>query len=519
MARKKKHEEHENLERWLVSYADFITLLFAFFVVMYSVSAVNQGKYRVLSDALVASFRSPFKSINPIQVGEPAKSIYNPKVSFMNAPSAFNIPRLVRRTLEGNDQEGKKHAGEGGKGVGVEGRGIEGLHVAEPDLEGKQRGVSSTEGEIAEGFQQLFPPLPDIRPNTETSAEQATKGGDAVELRGGEIGLPESLQQAKARQGIQSIAEEVSKALKPLISDGLVKVRRDDTAMTVEIEMKDNFLFPSGSAKLESKAVPVINRLADILKNFPFPVKVEGFTDSVPINTNVFPSNWELSAVRAASVVHVLSAAGIEPPRLSAVGYGEFRPVADNQSSEGRQQNRRVVMLVEANPAAQEMLMAKLPTVPRSNVFTPEPVTSPPSSEIPAAESGKPSEQKPVTFPDDTEPKQNTVPETGAPEAVPVPKAEQPPAAGKEIAPAVKESPPAKETRQPAAGKAADDTSWRRLDCSTDSRAARVSQRTRGCNRQARAGTRYLPGDRTAGDYRGYGAETRNGAGAIGAGK
>ena len=58
MARKKKHEEHENHERWLISYADFITLLFAFFVVMYSVSSVNEGKYRMLSDSLVAAFRS-----------------------------------------------------------------------------------------------------------------------------------------------------------------------------------------------------------------------------------------------------------------------------------------------------------------------------------------------------------------------------------------------------------------------------------------------------------------------------
>ena len=71
MARKKKHEEHENHERWLVSYADFITLLFAFFVVMYSVSAINEGKYRVLSDSMVAAFHSQNKSIAPVQLGNP----------------------------------------------------------------------------------------------------------------------------------------------------------------------------------------------------------------------------------------------------------------------------------------------------------------------------------------------------------------------------------------------------------------------------------------------------------------
>ena len=70
MARRKKHEEHENHERWLVSYADFITLLFAFFVVMYSISSVNEGKYRVLSDTLEAVFSDPVRSKNPIQIGE-----------------------------------------------------------------------------------------------------------------------------------------------------------------------------------------------------------------------------------------------------------------------------------------------------------------------------------------------------------------------------------------------------------------------------------------------------------------
>ena len=74
MARKPKHEEHENHERWLVSYADFITLLFAFFVVMYAISSVNEGKYRVLSSALVTAFSHPQKTIEPIQYGTPLRT-------------------------------------------------------------------------------------------------------------------------------------------------------------------------------------------------------------------------------------------------------------------------------------------------------------------------------------------------------------------------------------------------------------------------------------------------------------
>ena len=93
MSRKhKKHEEHENHERWLVSYADFITLLFAFFVVMYSMSSVNEGKYRVLSESMVAAFKSSARSLQPVQVGELSRS---PR---MASTSPLDIPRPVSYT-------------------------------------------------------------------------------------------------------------------------------------------------------------------------------------------------------------------------------------------------------------------------------------------------------------------------------------------------------------------------------------------------------------------------------------
>ncbi len=111
MSRKHKHEEHENHERWLVSYADFITLLFAFFVVMYSMSSVNEGKYRVLSDSMVAAFTQTTRSIAPIQVGELSRSpaplikqirevpdqvnISSPIVAIKNVPDVIVDPANV----------------------------------------------------------------------------------------------------------------------------------------------------------------------------------------------------------------------------------------------------------------------------------------------------------------------------------------------------------------------------------------------------------------------------------------
>ncbi|KAF0193068.1 MAG: chemotaxis protein MotB [Gammaproteobacteria bacterium] len=416
MARKKKHEEHENLERWLVSYADFITLLFAFFVVMYSVSSVNQGKYRVLSDALVASFRSPLKSLDPIQIGDTAKSIYNPQYAFMKEPSVFNIPKLPQRHVPGAETKGPRSQGDGGTRERAEGRGIEGRAVEQGTTEGQHRGVVSAEGDVENAFQQRLPPIPETGlppealqpgtivskgtriggfggieaelpaplPDTDKTAKELkvgtlVSGGTEIGGFGGvDVELPAPLREVKAHRDVRAISQEFTEKLEGLIAGDLVAIRSDEKALTVEVEIKDNVLFKSGSANVEATALPVLNDLAGVLKQFPYPVRVEGFTDNNPISTSAFPSNWELSAVRAASVVKALSTAGIEPPRLSAVGYGEYRPVAANNTVEGRQQNRRVILVIEANPSAQPILQASLPTRPRSVTFDKEAVALPP---------------------------------------------------------------------------------------------------------------------------------------------
>ena len=128
MARKKKHEEHVNHERWLVSYADFITLLFAFFVVMYSVSSVNEGKFRVLSEAMVAAFRASAKSLEPIQVGSQAKTPFDAPLSIKKKPAVVNVKMSIpqKRSDSENpfDQPGKGESeGAQGETVGSAGEG------------------------------------------------------------------------------------------------------------------------------------------------------------------------------------------------------------------------------------------------------------------------------------------------------------------------------------------------------------------------------------------------------------
>lgn len=280
MARKKKHEEHENHERWLVSYADFITLLFAFFVVMYAVSSVNEGKYRVLSESLVAAFRSPTKSIVPIQVGQAAKSPLSDTLDLRQVPTVIQLPNM---------------------------------------------------------------PLPRYESDTKPEPPDSKKPDDAGKA------TPEQAQQALAE-----ISDQIEQAMGEMIDKGLVSVRRSQH--WVEVEINTSILFPSGSATLSRAALPILEKLADILRRFPNAIHVEGFTDNVPINNVIFPSNWELSAGRAASVVHLFTEAGLEPERLVAIGYGEYRPAADNATADGRAKNRRVVLVIQSTADTREVM-------------------------------------------------------------------------------------------------------------------------------------------------------------------
>ncbi len=277
MARRQKHEEHENHERWLISYADFITLLFAFFVVMYSVSAINEGKFKTLSEALVAAFRSSPKSMEPVQVGRLSKS-----------PSA--------------------------------------------DTQDTRRNPS------------VVPPINLPLPLPAAGPEPKREAREAHETR---------------ERAMQQIAEEIEKAVAPLIDKRLITVRRDE--LWLEVEIKTSILFPSGSARLEPRAVPVLKEIAAILGRFPNPLRVEGFTDNRPINTLAFPSNWELSAARAASVVHLFMDSGVTPARMAAVGFGEHRPVAENGTEDGRNRNRRVVLVILAGKNTERSLDLRLP--------------------------------------------------------------------------------------------------------------------------------------------------------------
>jgi len=202
MARRRRPEEHENHERWLVSYADFITLLFAFFVVMYSISSVNEGKYKVLSQALVGVFNDPERSLKPIPIG-------------------------------------------------------------------------------------------DERPLTVKPAEPLVSDSEQTEAAIGQANDP-----------LQTIADSVRDAFGDLIKSDQLTVRGNE--LWIEIELKSSLLFGSGDAMPSDTAFAIVEKVAKILKPFDNPVHVEGFTDNQPIRTAQYPTNWELSTARAASIVRMM---------------------------------------------------------------------------------------------------------------------------------------------------------------------------------------------------------------------
>jgi chemotaxis protein MotB len=155
------------------------------------------------------------------------------------------------------------------------------------------------------------------------------------------------LKKVEQRKQMKNIADDIMNALQPLVAQG--KVRLLETSRGVTIEINDSILFPPGQAKLQAASNSAMVAIADVLAKTDFPITIEGHTDNIPIATPQFPSNWELSAMRATTVLRLFNDNGVGAERLTAIGYGETRPVETNTTVEGRARNRRVSILIDSN--------------------------------------------------------------------------------------------------------------------------------------------------------------------------
>ncbi|MFO7653893.1 MAG: OmpA family protein [Candidatus Krumholzibacteriia bacterium] len=144
---------------------------------------------------------------------------------------------------------------------------------------------------------------------------------------------------------------ELREMERSLLAEGVEgEVQVEVTPMGIAIRMDAPVLFATGAAELKEGDGGVIARIGGLLAGYPHPIRVEGHTDSVPMRSARYPSNWHLSAARAVAVATRLQECGVAPERVGATGYGEHRPVADNASLEGRTRNRRVEIFVEFDP-------------------------------------------------------------------------------------------------------------------------------------------------------------------------
>lgn len=180
---------------------------------------------------------------------------------------------------------------------------------------------------------------------------------DALSASKAEIATLSQIE-AETNRRNEIYAQFVSR-LQSMIDGGQLTVSID--AGRIVINLPNNVLFNSGSASLNAEGQEALAQIGGVLKNFSDRrFQVEGHTDNVPIKSARFPSNWELSTTRALAVVHLLSDMGVTPENLSAAGFGEFRPRADNDTEEGRQLNRRIEIVMLPNL---DILSSELPKV------------------------------------------------------------------------------------------------------------------------------------------------------------
>ncbi len=156
---------------------------------------------------------------------------------------------------------------------------------------------------------------------------------------------------ASLNKSVKSLSEAVAEFTKQTSAPIVQKVTKDGLVITLQEGVDADALFESGKADLTPRAQQLFDALVPLFLKIDNEVVIEGHTDNVPIHTSQFASNWELSTARATRVVkYLLDAHHFPPVRLSAVGYGEFRPAAANEGPEGRGKNRRVVIFVKHSP-------------------------------------------------------------------------------------------------------------------------------------------------------------------------
>jgi chemotaxis protein MotB len=285
--------EHENEERWLLTYADMLTLLFALFMVLFSISSVNISKYQVLQQSLKAAFSG---SILP---GGRAILQSGSESTAQHVPATAAVPSIV------------------------------------PLVPTPTSRSSSSIGAA------------------NTPAAQAAKAASAKQMSTAQLqaALNSMAASVAEQDSFVALQKKLNAYAKAHGFSDKVQTVIQRRGLVVRV-LTDKLLFDSGQAKLQPEGDPLLEEVATLLNvDQTHPITVEGNTDNQPIATAQFPSNWELSTARATTVVRFLIAHGVSAERLAAAGYAALHPVASNSTAAGRASNRRVdIVLMRLNP-------------------------------------------------------------------------------------------------------------------------------------------------------------------------
>jgi chemotaxis protein MotB len=285
--------EHENEERWLLTYADMLTLLFALFMVLFSISSVNISKYQVLQQSLKAAFSGSILSGGHaiLQSGSESTAAHVPATAVV--PSI--VPLVPTPTSRSSSSIGAAN----------------------------------------------------------TPAAQAAKAANAKPLTTAQLKVALNSMAASVAEQDSFIAlqKKLNAYAKAHGFSDKVQTVIERRGLVVRV-LTDKLLFDSGQAILQPVGDPLLEEVATLLNvDQTHPITVEGNTDTQPIATAQFPSNWELSTARATTVVRFLIAHGVSAGRLAAAGYAALHPVSSNATADGRARNRRVdIVLMRLNP-------------------------------------------------------------------------------------------------------------------------------------------------------------------------
>ena len=337
-------EKPPNHERWIISYADFTTLLLATFVVMYAVSTINSSKFQQMAESFSTAFIGRTTHIQDSGFAAAQKA------PFTAMPNPVHLPIITR------EQEVKN---------------LPPAMRQEP-TSGDPNQKSENGKYLASGGEATPPPIQaQLQGHTE---ESVAAPNDPLR------------QQVEERvHDLDAAYNQLTTALAQLIGKGEVHVSLQSLGVVVDIN--EVLLFNSGKADLTPAALPLIDEIARILAGLHYQIQVNGFTDNVRIHTAQFDSNWDLSATRAISVVKRFVAADIDPTLLVGAGFGEYHPVASNETTDGRATNRRVSIVVvspvEGNDPARTRLLGS--AAERAAASAPASAAAPPPAVAPSS--------------------------------------------------------------------------------------------------------------------------------------